>query len=257
MGRELDILILAAGRGSRMQSDLPKVLHPLMGHPLLQHVLNAARVLEPREIGVIVGHRRDEVQAAVGGSDLSFIVQDEQKGTGHAVRCAASRFAGRSGDVMVLSGDVPLMRSDTLIAFAEAHRDADVPASLITARLETPGSLGRIVRDPASGRVARIVEARDATAEELAIDEINSGIYLFRNEVLFEGLERVQVHQNSGEFYLTDVVKQLTEAQEHVHAEVIADPTEAMGINTRDELGEAELRLRDRLDASGGTLPLA
>ncbi|MEZ6196496.1 MAG: NTP transferase domain-containing protein [Planctomycetota bacterium] len=247
MAKDLDILILAAGRGSRMGSDIPKVLHPLLGEALIRHVLDAALALEPREIGVIVGHAREQVRAALEDYDVSFVVQKEQRGTGHAVRCAAKRFAGRKGHVMILSGDVPLIRPKTLETFWANHRASRAPASLITATLEHPGSLGRIIRDEATGRVRKIVEARDAEFSELAIREINSGIYLFRNATLFEGLKALKLHRGAGEYYLTDVVKQLAEARKKVHAEPIADPSEALGINTGGELLGAQELLRRRI----------
>ena len=171
MAKDLDVLILAAGRGSRMKSDLPKVLHKLHGQPLIQHVLDEAFCLEAREVGVIVGHGRDAVKATLQGQGLSYVVQREQKGTGHALKAAARHFSGRRGHVMVLSGDVPLLQAATLKSFFQRHQKSRAEASMITATLEHPGSLGRIVRD-AKGRLQRIVEARDADFSELAIREI-------------------------------------------------------------------------------------
>ncbi|MEE9394681.1 MAG: NTP transferase domain-containing protein [Planctomycetota bacterium] len=246
MARDLDILILAAGRGSRMGSDIPKVLHPLLGDPLIRHVIDAALELSPREIGVIVGHARQQVKSELANYDLTFVLQRDQKGTGHAVRCADKHFAGRKGHVMILSGDVPLMRGSTLKSFFQHHKKSRLPASLITASLDHPGSLGRVVRD-ARGRVERIVEARDADFSELAIREINSGIYLFRNADLFEGLRKLKLHRGSGEYYLTDVIKMLATAGRGVHAESIADPFEALGINTGTELLSAQETLRRRI----------
>lgn len=244
--KDLDILILAAGKGSRMRSDLPKVLHPLLGRPLIEHVLDVAGELRPREIGVIVGHGRERVKEALAGRDVGFVVQREQKGTGHAVRSAARRFSGRGGDVVVLSGDVPLLTAGTLEAFVSRHRRSKAEASLITAVLDDPGSLGRVVRD-GRGRLERIVEARDADPEQLALREVNSGIYCFRNAALFDGLTGLKKHAGSGEYYLTDVVKDLVAAGQKVTAFTAEDPSEASGINTKDDLSAAQHALKARI----------
>ncbi|MFT7616993.1 MAG: bifunctional UDP-N-acetylglucosamine pyrophosphorylase/glucosamine-1-phosphate N-acetyltransferase [Planctomycetota bacterium] len=246
MARDLDILILAAGRGTRMKSDLPKVLHSLHGQPLIHHVVEEAGQLDPREIALIVGHGRDQVKKAMQGHSVSFVVQKEQKGTGHAIKCSSRRFSGRSGHVMVLSGDVPLLRASTIKDFFQRHKRSRAAASVITATLEHPGSLGRIVRD-SRGRLERIVEARDADFAELAIREINSGIYLFKNEALYDGLRRIRPNKNSGEYYLTDVIKNLVADAKKVQAISISDHTEAMGINTLTDLGLAQSALRTRI----------
>jgi bifunctional UDP-N-acetylglucosamine pyrophosphorylase / glucosamine-1-phosphate N-acetyltransferase len=244
--RDLDILILAAGKGTRMKSDLPKVLHRVLGEPMLQHVIDAARALGPRRIGVIVGHGRELVRAAMAGEpDLLFVEQKEQRGTGHAVRCARRRFAGEGRDVVILSGDVPLVRAATLAALVATHRRTKAAASLLTAVLDEPGSLGRIVRGP-NGRVLRIVEARDATPDELHLREVNAGLYVFRSERLFAGVQKLRPHPPGGELYLTDVVKDLAAAGLRVEAETIADPSEAFGINTRLELAQAHAALKER-----------
>lgn len=246
MPSDLDILILAAGKGSRMKSDLPKVLHPLMGRPLIDHVLDEAEALSPREIGVIVGHGRDLVKEALAPRGVSFVVQREQKGTGHAVRSAAKTFGGRDGHVVVLSGDVPLLTAATLKALVSRHKRAKARATVMTAVLDDPGSLGRVVRD-GRGRLECIVEARDADPEQLAIQEINSGIYCFRSQDLFDGLKKLKKHAGSGEFYLTDVVKDLVAAGEKVVAFAADDPSEAMGINTQQDRLAAQEALKARI----------
>lgn len=246
MATNLDILILAAGRGTRMQSDLPKVLHTLMGEPLIHHVLDAANGLKPREIGVVVGHGSKDVRSALKDHSVTFCTQKLQNGTGHAVRSASRAFSGRSGHVMVLSGDVPLIRAATLRKFFDDHKKSRAGISLITASMESPGSLGRVVRGP-SGRVVDIVEARDADFAELAIREINSGIYIFRNSVLFEGLKKLRAHGRSGEIYLTGLIRDHAEAGKIVNAVNIGDPTEVMGINTGKELISAQAVLRQHI----------
>ena len=246
MARALDIIILAAGRGTRMPGDRPKVLNALFGEPLIQHVIDEARALVPREIGVIVGYRKEDVRTALAGQDVSFCVQREPQGTGDAVRACRRRFANRDGDVMVLSGDVPLVRGASLKKLLAAHRRRRAASSLFTAVPDDAGSLGRIVRDR-TGHLEAIVEARDATPEVLAIREINAGIYVFRNEALFDGLRKIRRHEGSGEFYLTDVVRDLAQAGSRVVAEVLDDPSEAHGINTFMELTRAHSVLRSRI----------
>ena len=246
MPKDLDIVILAAGRGSRMESDLPKVLHSLLGQPLIDHVLDAAEALNPRDIVVIVGHGREAVKATLKGRGVKFVVQKEQKGTGHALRCTRRTLAGRRGHVMVLSGDVPLIRANTLEKLFSEHKAHRAQASMITATLDHAGSLGRIKRDD-DGRLLGIVEARDADFAELAIREINAGIYVFRNKSLFDGLGAIRLHKGAGEYYLPDVVKDLAGARKRVHTVSISDHTEALGINTRSELLSAQDTLRRRI----------
>lgn len=246
MAASLDILILAAGKGTRMKSDLPKVLHRVMGETLLHHVIRAARTLSPRRIGVIVGHRRELVAEALrDDKDCELVVQKEQLGTGHAIRCAAAKFAGKAKDVMVLSGDVPLVRGATLEALVRRHKRERAAISLLTAILDDPGSLGRVLRDD-RGNAAKIVEARDATPEQRACREVNAGIYVFRGDLLFDGVRQLKKQPN-GEFYLTDVVTGTIASRGRVLPEVLVDPAEASGINTKKELSEAHEALRRRI----------
>lgn len=229
-----------------MHGDRPKVLYTLMGEPLIHHVLDAAWGLKPRKIGVIVGHGATNVRTALSDHDVTFCKQKEQKGTGHAVRAASRAFSGRKGHVMVLSGDVPLIRAATLQKFFEDHKKSRSGISLITASMDSPGSLGRVSRDD-DGNVIGIVEARDAVFAELAIREINSGIYLFRNSVLFDGLKRLRPHTGSGEIYLTDLIRNHAAAGKRVNAVNIGDPAEVMGINTGAELLKAQAVLRHHI----------
>ncbi len=246
MSTDLDIVILAAGRGTRMQSDIPKVLHTLHGRPLIHHVLDAAEAMRPREIVVIVGHGRDAVKAALKDRDVRFVTQTRQLGTGHAVARTRRQLAGRPGAVMVLSGDVPLMRPSTLRGLYAQHRRRRAAASFLTAVVSEPGSLGRVLRD-GRGRFTGIVEAREADPSQLEISEINAGVYVFRNDALFDGLKRIRRHADSGESYLPDVVKNLARDGEKVHTVVLDDPDEAMGINTTGELLKAQEILKRRI----------
>src|ERR687885_1321024 len=209
----LDVLILAAGLGTRMRSRTAKVLHQLGGRPLLPPVCRpaAALVREGRPVHVVVGHQAEEVQAAVeaelGAGRAVFIAQIEQRGTGDAVAAARAALADANSTLLVLSGDVPLVRPETLGALIHqhrTHRGHGATCTLLSVRLDDPTGYGRVVRD-AEGRFERIVEQKDATPEERQINEINAGIYCFETRLLFPALERVRPENAQGEFYLTDV----------------------------------------------------
>ena len=232
-------MILAAGKGTRMNSDLPKVLHRLGGKPLISHVLKTARELHPDRLLVVVGHGREEVVKELANTGSEWVVQEPQLGTGHAVQQTKGALRGFVGEVVVLSGDVPLLKASTLRRLIEAHRRAEASATVLTALADDPADYGRIVRT-ADGEFVRIVEAREATPEEKAIGEINSGIYCFRADELFGALGRVKTDNSKGEYYLTDVIAILIEAGRIVQAVEFGDFTEVRGINTPSELAEAE-----------------
>ncbi|MGH9902520.1 MAG: sugar phosphate nucleotidyltransferase, partial [Pyrinomonadaceae bacterium] len=245
----LDVLILAAGLGTRMRSRTAKVLHQLGGRPLIAHVCHTAAALmgkEARPVYVIVGHHAEEVKAAVReelGEDAAvFITQAEQRGTGDAVMAAREALADANSTLLVLSGDVPLVRAETLGALVHqhrTHRGRGAACTALTVRLEDPTGYGRIVRD-AEGRFERIVEQKDATPEERQINEINAGIYCFETRSLFPALERVQPANAQGEYYLTDVPGILRADGEDVSVYLHNDAREVSGINTRVELAEFE-----------------
>jgi bifunctional UDP-N-acetylglucosamine pyrophosphorylase/glucosamine-1-phosphate N-acetyltransferase len=202
----LHVVILAAGKGTRMKSSIPKVLHPLAGRSLVEHVLRTADEFEAEETVLVVGHGAEAVEDALSGrQNVRFVVQSPQLGTGHAVLQAESVLAGRTGTVLLLYGDVPLLQADSLKRLLESHRAANAAATVLTAELPDPYGYGRIVRD-ASGGVARIVEERDASAKEREIREINSGIYALEVEPLFDALHRLATDNSQGEYYLTDLV---------------------------------------------------
>ncbi|WP_322787724.1 bifunctional UDP-N-acetylglucosamine diphosphorylase/glucosamine-1-phosphate N-acetyltransferase GlmU [Hamadaea tsunoensis] len=244
------VIILAAGEGKRMKSDLPKVLHPLLGRTLVGHVMAAARPLAARTV-VVVGHRAELVTAHVGevAPDASTVLQAEQRGTGHAVRTALDALDGVDGTVLVLNGDVPLLRTETLAAMVGAHEDAGAAATVLAAEVASPGGLGRILRD-ADGGLAGIVEARDATPEQLAIREINAGIYAFEAAALRDALGKLTAHNAQGEEYLTDVFGLLGQAGRRVSVHVAADADETLGCNDRAELAQLGALLRDRINAA-------
>lgn len=248
-GNNLAIIILAAGQGTRMKSRLPKVLHPLGGRPLVGHVLTTAALLEADHVEVVVRHERDLVVAALSKDypDAVFVDQDDVPGTGRAVQIAVDQLpAGFDGDVLVLSGDVPLLEAETLRALITGHRAAAAAATLLSARLDDPTGYGRVIRG-ADGAVQRIVEQKDATPEEAAVTEVNAGVYVFRAPELRTFLGRIGQDNAQGEMYLTTVVELLRDADRPVAAEVAADTAATFGVNDRVQLAEAGRVLNDRI----------
>lgn len=242
----LDVLILAAGLGTRMKSKRAKVLHALGGSPLISYVCRTAQAINPDRIHVVVGHQAQAVEDAVKAevAELAdFVLQTEQRGTADAVNAARRNFENRDSLVVILSGDVPLLKTETLKAFIDNHRATDAACSILSVRLENPTGYGRIVRD-ASDRFVRIVEQRDASHEERKIREVNSGIYVFDSRKLFAALQRVKSANSQGEFYLTDVAEILLADGEQVTVYLHNDAREVSGVNTRAELAEFENLLR-------------
>ncbi len=243
----LDILVLAAGLGTRMRSRKAKVLHKLQGRPLIAHACRTAATLDPRKIYVVVGHQAEEVAAAVreelGEGGAVFVHQAEQLGTGHAVMAAREALRDAGPTVMILSGDVPLVRVQTLRALVQEHRTQGVACSLLTVRMENPTGYGRILRDE-NGVFLRIVEQKDATEEELQIREVNAGIYCIEAGRLFQTLERIQPANLQGEYYLTDVPGVLRSEGDQIGIYLHSDSREVSGVNNRADLAEFENLLR-------------
>ena len=223
--RNLTVLILAGGKGTRMKSKMAKVLHRVGGLPMLECVVRSARQISDK-ISVVVGHQASAVEALLGG--VRFIQQDKQLGTGHAVMLARESLETADGDLMVLPGDVPLIQPSTLRSFAEFHRAAGWGGSVLTARVEDPNGYGRIIRR-SGHEVDRIVEHHDADADVLAIREINSGIYMFDSTLLFSALEKTRTDNAQEEYYLTDVVGVLSVAPNRFGAFGLDDPSEGDG----------------------------
>ncbi len=245
----LAIIVLAAGQGTRMKSRLPKVLHPIGGRPLVGHVLATARRLGAVHIEVVVRHERDRVVAALQEEypDAIIVDQDEVPGTGRAVQLAIDALpADFSGDVLILSGDVPLLDAETLQALVEGHRAASAAATVLSARLDDPTGYGRVIRD-GDGGVERIVEQKDASDAEAAVSEINAGVYVFRVTSLRTVVPQLTQDNAQGELYLTDVIGLLRRAHEPVAAELAPDPAVAFGVNDRVQLAEAGRVLNDRI----------
>ncbi|MER5455487.1 bifunctional UDP-N-acetylglucosamine diphosphorylase/glucosamine-1-phosphate N-acetyltransferase GlmU [Micromonospora sp. NPDC002389] len=242
------VVVLAAGEGKRMKSALPKVLHPLLGRTLLGHVLNAAQPLAAERTMVVVGHGADQVRAhlAEAAPGAVPVLQAEQLGTGHAVRIALEA-PEASGTVVVLNGDVPLLRPETVAGLVAAHESERAAATVLAAEVPDPTGLGRIVRD-ADGRLEQIVEQRDATPAQLAVREINAGIYAFDAVRLRDVLGKLSTDNDQGEEYLTDVFKLLVSAGEPVGVHLAGDHTETLGCNDRVELAGLRRLLRDRVN---------
>jgi bifunctional UDP-N-acetylglucosamine pyrophosphorylase/glucosamine-1-phosphate N-acetyltransferase len=252
--RPLSAVVLAAGEGTRMRSQRPKPLHNVCGRPLVMHVLHALVGLPVERTVVVIGHGGERVAKRVAEDSppqlcVSFVEQRVQRGTGDAVLVGLSAFPDDDLDdtstVVVLPGDTPLLRPETIAALVETHQETGAAATVLSARVADPTGYGRIVRDR-HGRVTRIVEHRDATADERASDEINTGIYCFRRDLLGPSLRRLSPDNSQGEYYLTDVVAVLARTGHRVSAMVAPDPEEAQGVNDRYQLATAERELRAR-----------
>jgi bifunctional UDP-N-acetylglucosamine pyrophosphorylase / glucosamine-1-phosphate N-acetyltransferase len=238
------VVVLAAGKGTRMKSDLPKVLHRIAGIPLIEHVLRLAASLNPASVSIIVGHQAHLVRELVGERPgLRFAVQEPQLGTGHALLQAEPLVGGR-GTAVLLSGDVPLLRADTVAALVRWHEQQRAAATVLTAEVDAPDGYGRIVRD--GGRIAAIVEHKDATPAQREIREINSGIYAFDLSGLFDSLREVGSANAQGEYYLPDLVKIYTARGQVVETSTVADAREILGVNSRKELAELADILKTR-----------
>ena len=242
MADELAAVVMAAGIGTRMKSATPKHLHSLLGKRMVDWVVDAARGAGVERLVVVASPQTSHLLDGV-----EVVVQEEPLGTGDAVRCARAALDGFAGDVLVLNGDVPALRPETIRELVETHRSAGAAATVLSFEPARAGAYGRIVRDEA-GRLAGIVEAADASAEELELREVNSGIYAFRAESLWPALERLDAHNAQGELYVTDTLGLLVADGDVCAVQLAADPFEAEGVNTRAELALAAASLRDRIN---------
>ena len=253
----LHLVVLAAGKGTRMKSGLPKVLHAAAGLPLLEHVLRTADSVSPASVVIVVGHQADAVQSAMAGRpNLRFARQEPQLGTGHALLMAEDALGGAEGTVVLLSGDVPLLTPDTLRTLVARHVETGAAATVLTAVVDDPAGYGRIQRQ--DGRISAIVEHKDASPEQRQIREINSGIYAFAVEPLFGALRQIGSANAQGEYYLPDLVRIYRDRGLTVETVTLDDPGEILGVNSRKELAQIGRLLRmtrnDALMASGVTL---
>jgi bifunctional UDP-N-acetylglucosamine pyrophosphorylase / glucosamine-1-phosphate N-acetyltransferase len=242
-------IVLAAGQGKRMNSDLAKVLHPMAGQPLLGHVLGALDALGVGRVLVVIGHQRERVRAAFAGAEVEWVVQAEQRGTGHAVRVAGPALEEFGGTLLVVCGDTPLLRAATLHALLEHHRASGAAVTVLSTRVPDASGYGRIVRTGDGEGIEAIVEERDGTAEQKQTNEINSGIYAFEYPVLASVLGGLSAHNAQGEYYLTDTVALIQRAGHKAAVLCADDYRELLGINTPEQLEEAE-RIHARLGGS-------
>lgn len=248
-GRPLAVVILAAGKGTRMQNpDLAKVMYEIQSRPMVGYVLDVAATLQAQRTILIVGWKKEAVRQYVAEQypAVEFVDQDDQRGTGHAVMQTEAALKEFSGDVLVLSGDVPLLTEKTAKALVGYHRASGAVATILTAEPEDPAGYGRIIHHE-DGSVKKIVEHKDASKKELAIGEINSGIYIFEKEKLFESLSRLEPNNAQGEYYLTDVFEQFWKNEWKVAAVKVIDPIEVMGINNLSQLETARQKMLTRV----------
>jgi UDP-N-acetylglucosamine pyrophosphorylase len=238
-------LIMAAGKGTRMKSDLAKILHKINNRPMVHYVIDLAKEIESDKIVLIIGHQKDLVMEACRNMDVEFAFQEQQLGTGHAVTMTEEIFKTYDGDLLILSGDVPLLKVETLNKLVKTHKKSNAIATLLTGELDDPTGYGRVIRSE-EGTIARIVEQKDANSEELKIKEINIGIYIFKSKPLFETLKLVNNDNTQGEYYLPDVVKIYVDRGEKVVAQLADNFDETRGINNVEQLKEAETILLNR-----------
>jgi len=239
-------VILAAGQGVRMQSKLAKVLHPLAGEPMIHYVVDACQHLPVEWIIVVVGHQAEQVEEALAGRRVKFVRQSEQRGTAHALLQAENALQGFEGDLLVLSGDVPLVREATLKKLIEEHRKGEAVATILTAELPDPKGYGRVLRD-SDGSFLRVVEEAEASPEELRVTEVNAGVYCFASKPLFPALKEVEPAAVKKELYIPGALEILRRWGLRILTVRAEDPTEVVGINSRADLVKADWILRQRI----------
>ncbi len=235
-------IIMAAGKGKRMRNDLPKVLHPLAGRPLVHYVIELARSVGSERILLVIGHGSDLVREATRGLNVEWVVQERQLGTGDAIKSCRRDLAGFGGDVLILSGDVPLLQPTTVERAWSLHRESGAAATVLTFKPEDPTGYGRIIRGE-SGELLSIIEQKDVGTGMLKSDEVNSGVYFFRTEPLFQALDRISNRNAAGEYYLTDTISVLADSNEPLAAFLVEDPLEVAGVNTPQQLSRLEQKL--------------
>ncbi|WP_261134722.1 bifunctional UDP-N-acetylglucosamine diphosphorylase/glucosamine-1-phosphate N-acetyltransferase GlmU [Bacillus sp. Marseille-Q3570] len=239
-------VVLAAGQGTRMKSRLYKVLHPVAGKPMVQHVVDQIRNVNVEKIVTVIGHGAEKVKSQLG-ADIEYALQEEQLGTGHAVMQSEGQLGELNGTTLVVCGDTPLISSETMEALLTHHEKENAKVTLLTARAEDPAGYGRVIRNE-DGTVAKVVEHKDASMEELAVQEINTGTYCFDNQTLFEALKQVNNDNVQGEYYLPDVIEIVKNQSETVAAYQTPSFDETIGVNDRVALSEAERLMKVRIN---------
>lgn len=243
-------IILAAGKSTRMKSDSPKVLHEICGRPMLAYVLTTCRLAGIEKLIVVVGHGRTQVmQSFASDQDITWVHQAEQKGTGHAVNCCKESLAGFEGSVLVIAGDMPLVRREALAELLGEREETGDAVTIATTILDDPTGYGRIIRD-ADGKLQAIVEHRDCTEEQRAIHEVNPSYYCFDAKKMFAALDRLSPASGSGEYYITDAIRILRERGERVSAHVMVPSEDALGINSRLDLADVSRVMQDRIQVA-------
>src|SRR5580658_7134982 len=243
--KDTAIVLLAAGKGTRMRSELAKVLHRAGGLPLVEHVVRACEPLKPAQLIVVVGHQAEEVSAVVTALGAQTVLQKPQRGTGHAMQVARRALRKSAKLAIIVPGDAPLLRTETLAALLDVHRRGEAAATILTAELNDPTGYGRVLRD-SEGRVQAIVEEKSATPEQRAIREVNSSIYCFTLAKLWPCLSALRPENAHRELYLTDAIALLRQRNERVLAQIAADSEEILGCNTRASLADVDRIFRAR-----------
>jgi len=251
--KDVAAIILAAGLGKRMKSDTPKVLHPVAGRPMLFYPVQVIKNLGLKKAIIIVGHKAEKVMEILDSelrtpnSELKFVKQEPQLGTGHAVLCAENVLKAWKGDILILSGDVPLITKQTILGLLDLHAKKKAAISFISTVIADPSGYGRVLRDE-NNSVKRIVEDKDSSIEEKAINEINTGIYCINAQFLFSGLKNIKRENAQGEYYLPDLIEMAAKAKQKVACLTHINPAEVMGINNRIELAQANGVMRERIN---------
>lgn len=241
---QLKAVILAAGKGTRMQSELPKVVHRIEGKCLADYAIEAAQGAGAEEVCLVVGYKYEVVREELAHKEVHFVLQEEQLGTGHAVRCAKD-FLGDEGETMILFGDTPLITAETLVRLQKHHRENKNAVTVLSAIVEEPEGYGRIIRDM-DGNFRKSVEHKDASDAELLSHEINSGMYIFDTKELKEALEKIQPNNAQGEYYLPDALTIIKEKGLRVDAYALDDPEDITGVNDQEQLRSAAVVIRRR-----------
>tara|TARA_B100001750_G_C15502246_1_gene597992 strand:+ start:377 stop:1120 length:744 start_codon:yes stop_codon:yes gene_type:complete len=231
----LAVVIMAAGKGTRMESDLPKVLHKLSNKTLLNHVIDTSLELNPKKIIVIIGHEAQMVKNSVEAKNILFSLQEEQKGTGHAIMQTSQHLKDFDGDTLILSGDVPLIKKTTLTSLIDNQRNNQYDACMLTAEIDDPTGYGRVIRNK-NNNLEKVSEHKDCNPEQLLINEINSGIYIFNNKLLFQLLPQLQNNNAQSEYYLPDVLTMIVNSNGNIGLEKSNNFIEIQGVNTVEQL---------------------
>jgi len=231
----LSIVIMAAGKGTRMESDIPKVLHKLLNKTLLNHVIDASLGLNPRKIVVVVGHEAQMIKDSVESKEVLYSLQTEQRGTGHAIMQTREHLESFEGNTLILSGDVPLIKKSTLLSLIERQKKGGYDACMLTAKINNPEGYGRVIRDE-NNNLKRVCEHKDCEPDQLLINEINSGIYIFNNKILFQLLPKLRNNNSQSEYYLPDVLTMIVNSNGNIGLEKSNNFIEIQGVNTMEQL---------------------